>query len=163
MNEENLSPERFFFLYAFPCLKLKLIRNEITEEYFEHYKKIRNEKAGISRDELGKLFPNAIKRMGNNWNPVNVQDYWYIKHNEIIDSKSQGYGDDEGHTDRTRRACKVHFGLVESVDDKVIVNYNNGNHEVENYGEELREGDYVTVHLGCICEKISKELYQNYG
>ena len=164
----EVSPERMFFMYAFPALAGC---SSASEEKIRGLEKLLISGGAPSWDELNELVPTAIQRKNRvakgkrlELESVDaVKEYWWVEHNRIINSGEEGYADSPSHA---REACKVSFVEVVGLesDAEKIVYYNKRGDEMRalTYFSDLEVGDFVTLHLGRVVEKISLEDYREY-
>ncbi len=153
MNQ--ITPERYFFMYAFPCLKFS---KKFTKEEFEKLEKLLIEGKAPSRQEMEKLFTKAFERIKQfsgakdperYWTLQVMKDYWLHGHNDFI-------GKDPLYTD----FCKVSLvEILEAVKTggkyKVKIRYKDKEIKSESY-VEVKPGDKAAMHRGMIIEKIEK-------
>jgi hypothetical protein len=160
------SPERLFFMYAFPALASCASASSIEIKDLEA---LLVSGGSPDKSELEEMFKCAFSRIarmverdgGGEWSYETVRKYWWEEHNRIIDGDEDGYGDAPQHA---KEACKVSFVRVEVVEGKAVCYDNEGvKVRAKTYFEDLKSGDFVTIHLGRIVEKISREEYEEYS
>ena len=150
-----MTPEQYFFNYAFPCAQVLLDLKKIDQRTYDELKKLFYENQAPSRYVLEKIFASAIRRLKSIAEKVN-KDYWDIdiikkyfheQHNHFIDMKE---GDYEKFGENFRGICKVHVAEVIEKKGNVLT-VKNSKTIRKILGDKIaqaRVGDRVTVHLG---------------
>lgn len=162
-----MKAERLFFMYAFPALETC---SSVPREKIKELEKILLfGHSSPNWNELEELVPRAIQRLDRMAEREGLEPrsyeaakkYWWEEHNRIIDAREDGYDDAPSHA---CEACKVSFVEVSGVDSDEIHYYNVGgeNRIARTYFSDLEVGDFVTVHLGRVVEKISMGDYKQY-
>lgn len=166
MKSPNPSPERLFFRYAFPALGSCA---DIEEGEKEKIGKIFYSGNAPTKERLEELFPRAFERIRNfsqeenYWELSIIREYWLSEHNRIIEEGESGYGD---LPHESRESCKVHFATVLNRDgdgEFYTVVYDGKRKKAKNLDGKLKEGNYVSIHLGHIIEEIDKKTYKKYS
>jgi len=148
-----MTPERYFFMYAFPCAYIKLERGEISkEEYDELEKKFLN-KGVINKQDLERIFSPAfvwIKKIAERekkdvWDLDVIYEYWNKEHNELID---RGEGVYANHPEILKDLCRIHDAeIIKKENNILFVRYNGEERVVFNNLVPLAEvGDKVKIH-----------------
>ena len=165
----EISPERMFFMYAFPALAS--CTNASADKIGE-LEELLVSGGSPTKSELEGMFPLAFERITrmsykddhmNTWAFDTIKKYWWVEHNRIIDSGEDGYEDSPRHA---KDACKVSFvEVVDFKDDNAKIVYYGKNGEdktASTYFKDLKVGDFVTVHLGRVVQKVPEEDYREY-
>jgi hypothetical protein len=163
----EVSPERLFFMYAFPALAS--CTNASADKIGE-LEELLISGGSPTQSELEGMFPLAFERITrmsykddhlNTWAFDTIKKYWWEEHNRIIDSGEDGYEDSPRHA---KEACKVSFVEVVDFQDNKIVYYGKGGEDktASTYFKDLKVGDFVTIHLGRVVEKISGKDFEKY-
>ena len=79
----------------------------------------------------------------------------------MIDAGEEGYGDLPSHISDV---CKTSF--VEVLDfngDKIVYHLNGTEKTAFTYFKDLEVGDFVTIHVNRVVEKISEEDFREYS
>lgn len=160
-NREEISPERYFLKYAYPCVNNLQHENKISKKDASNLEKLLFENKNITRDYLETCFPSAFRRIkevakGMNkdcWDMEVLRKYWLSEHNKFIDL---GDGDYAKATPTFRELCKVHKAKVIDKKEKVLtVNYDNTIRKVfATLIPDVHIGDKVSVHLAYAIEKL---------
>ncbi len=155
-----------FFIYAFPAMDGCCgVKEREKGKYLEMI--LRGE--APSRKELEEMFPAAFIRMedrygDNYWTVKNIEDYWRVEHNRIIDTGEAGY---EDATPEQKATCKTGSWKIKDIGDgKIIKLENRLATKVSGYnfrGLELKDGGYVATHKNWISKKDTLKEFKKYG
>lgn len=159
-NQEE-SPERYFFKYAFPCAGAKVKLGSMRKEEYDKLKEIFLQNNNPDKQTLEKDFNAAferIKKLAKKmnkeiWDYEVIKEYWKKEHNRIIDEGDGMYGT---ASETFKDFCKIHEAkIIEKKEDRLIVEYNKRRRMVSNFlVPEAKIGDIVTIHYGYAVEKI---------
>jgi hydrogenase maturation factor len=158
------SPERLFFEYAFTALASCA---NVSDEKISELEKLLVSGENPTKEELEGMFPCAFGRIDrmdgdNEWSYETVKKYWWEEHNRIIDAGEDGYGDVPHDLSEP---CKVSFVEVVELEKGKIIYYGKTGEDkkASTYFKDLEVGDFVTIHLGRVVEKISEKDFKEYS
>ncbi len=163
---ESLTPEGYFFIYAFPAITH--CAGKITPEEFSSLESQAVLGKGPSLERLRRLFPNAFNRIEHLTGKIEAytiedyRSYWWIEHNRIIDHREKGY---EQVQEEEAELCKVQFPIVKGLNGRVVtITYPTGpERKGLNYRNlPLQPGQRVSIHKGHIVEMILESVYTAY-
>jgi hypothetical protein len=160
--KEEISPEKYFLMYAYPCSFVLVEQGRISEQKRKELEKNLLENRPIDRDELEKIFPAAFKRIKqlanemkkDAWDLDVIKEYFFgEKHNDFID-KSDGMYAIFGPT--FKELCKIHKAeVIARKDNVLLVKYGSVERNVfATLVPDAKKRDKVTVHLAFAIEKI---------
>jgi len=158
---KEVSPEKYFLMYSFPCIGNLLHENKISKSDASNLENILFQNKTIERNFLEFCFPNAFRRIKtvakemekNYWDMEVIRKYWLEEHNKFIDL---GDGDYAKATPSFRELCKVHKAeVVEKKKNVITVKYGEVLRKVfAKFVPDVSIGDKVTVHLAFAIEKL---------
>ena len=168
-----MTPEEYFFRYAFPCTELRYFSGKISKETFEKIKEYARKAQTPPREILMKAYEGAFRRITQRMN-VSGEAIWDIKVFREYFLKVHSQSLDEGDIDdATKRAfpeksqletfidiCKVHTAVIEGSVQKdgmtlLEVRYGAKRRKVLNYYNlPVSKGDSVTIHYGIAVEQV---------
>ena len=161
MAGKEISAEKYFLMYAYPCVGNLQHEKKISKEDAENLENLLFENKTITRDYLEKCFPNAFRRIKtiaremnkDYWDIEVLRNYWLSEHNRFIDL---GDGDYAKATPAFKEVCKVHKAqVIEKSNNIIKVRYDNTIRKVfSKLIPDVKAGDEVTVHLAYAIEKI---------
>jgi len=160
-RKEEMSPERYFLMYAYPCSFVLVDLGKITEAKRKELEKKLLKNEPISKQELEKIFASAFRRLKqiaketerDYWDFSVLRKYWLEEHNRFIDSGDGEYG---RATSSFRELCKVHKAEVLTKEENILtVQYDHTKRKVfATLVPETKKGDKITVHLAFAIERI---------
>lgn len=143
-----------FLRYALPCADKLIERGETTKEYIEEIKRCLRNRERIKNEYL-KIFKVAFafceelgkKLKKNAMDEEIIRKYFWFEHDKIVDLTGACI------------ECKILPGRVEKIsNNKAIVMTPIGKKTCSlELAEEIKKGDYVTLHLNFVIEKISRK------
>ena len=158
---KKLTPEIYFFKYAFPCAYVILLKGELTQEEYKNLEKEFLNGSSPSKEILEKSFPNAfarIKRLAERmnkemWDFEVIQEYWKKEHNRLI---NEGEGMYENAPESFKDLCRINNAeIIEIKVDKLVVKYNEKKRTVFNIlVPDAKIGDRVKIHYAYAIEKV---------
>jgi len=158
-----MTPERYFFIYAFPCAYLKLERGDLTKKEYELLEKKFLNKDSPDRRELERVFSPAfvwIKRISERlnkdiWDFNVIYEYWNKEHNEIINNGEGKYSE---YPEVLKDLCRIHEAeIVRKQEDKniLLVKYNRKQRAVFSHlVPNAKIGDKVKIHYAYAVEEV---------
>lgn len=158
-----MRPEVYFLKYAFPCAFVILQRGKISQHEYEELERAAVTGVLVDREKLEKIFVKAFKRMKvlavemgvDMWSRELMQEYFWNRHNQIIDA---GEGSYAHAPEILKELCRILPAKVEKVvGDNVVVRFENGKTRpvsIDLVGV-LASGDRVMVHYGYAVEVVS--------
>lgn len=162
----EVSSNRFFFRYAFTALASC---SSASEDEIKDLESILISGGAPSWKRLEELVPTAIQRLNrmaereglDPRSPEASKKYWWEEHNRIINAGEDGYGE---VSHELSEPCKVSFVEVVDFKDGKIIYYGKKGEDKRalTYFKDLEIGDFVTVHLGRVVEKISESDFKEY-
>jgi len=157
----GISPEKYFLMYAYPCIRNLQHQHKLSEEDAEILEKLLFGKKTLKRDYLESCFPNAFKRIRivaaqmnkDYWDIEVLRKYWLEEHNKFIEA---GDGDYATATPSFKELCKVHKAEVIGKKDNILsVKYDGIIRKVfATLVPDVKKGDKVSVHLAFAIEKL---------
>jgi hypothetical protein len=146
-------------MYAFPALSREEMKR--PEEY-SRLEKMFHSGTAPSKKNLQELFPHACQRIPI-WTSSSIRQYWWVKHNKIID---EGIDEYEEAPPQFKTQCKVRPAIIQEIKPEYaeIIFKNQEEPErvlIPKY-LNLKQNNYVTVHLRRIDEQITKQDYDNF-
>ncbi len=162
-----MSPEKYFFVYAFPCAGVLLNNKTISKEIYAQLQEMFLKEEAPTKQELENVFKAAFKRikslggrMGRYyWDIEVIKEYWKNEHNIIINSNDGNYAK---FPESFKDFCKVHTAKVlekkEVNSNKIlIVEYNNikTRNVFYNLIPNVNVGDIVTIHHAHAIELVA--------
>lgn len=162
MNIDDLSEEVYFLKYAFPCAFVTLQRRKITQEEYDELESAAYENGKISRERLTKVFAPAVRRMKKLaeekvmelWSKELMKEYYWHRHNEIIDSRDESYAKAPDFLCELCRIVRAEVVRVEK-NGYVVKIDNKRTRSVMSLCGVLDVGDQVMIHYGYACEKVT--------
>ena len=137
----NITGERLFLLYAWPCAILRLNAGEIGGNDYIELERLVKSGADPKRALLAHCFPNAYRGIGS-WSYDSVAHYWRNLHCH------------EGKPRDVRKVMVIeimHKGLVKvKIGDRGLI-------FVNEYELSLQVGDIVFTHKNTIIEKTQND------
>jgi len=164
---KQMSSEKYFLMYAYPCSFVLVELGRITEEKRKELEKKLLRDQPIDRKELEHLFPAAFKRIKqlaiqmrkDTWDMVVIKEYFFgEKHNDFI-NKGDGMYSVFGPS--FKELCKVHKAEVLARKGNILtIRYGGGRSSIvrkvfAKLAPDAKKGDTVTVHLAFAIEKIN--------
>ena len=144
--DQEITPERYFFIYAFPVLK---ICTDLEKEELIKLKRIYMQGEAPSKRKLKKLFPAAFERLRQIAKPKSR--YWTLEN--LIEYWRNG-----GHNRFVPKPCQTHQVKLARVNKNNTAYYRRDNGEkrveISPYLNRLQKCDEVTVHFERVIEKI---------
>jgi len=157
----NMSPERYFFMYAFPCAHLKLERGDINEEEYKNLEKMFLNNDSPTREVLERIFSPAffwIKQIAKRenkdiWDFDVIKKYWETEHNEIID---KGKGVYAKFPKSLKDLCKIQNAeVIDKHGNFLKVKYNQSERGVfDSILSNIKIGDKVRIHYAYAVERV---------
>jgi hypothetical protein len=159
--DKEYTPERYFFIYAFPCSYIILLKGNLTQDEYNYFEKEFLSGNAPSREILEKSFPaafNRIKRLAkrmdkNYWDFDVIFEYWNNEHNRIIHSGEGVYGESP---ESFKDLCRINIGEVVDINnDRLLVQYNGNKRMVSKIlVPDIQVGDRVKIHYAYAIEKV---------
>lgn len=173
-----MTPEEYFFRYAFPCTEDLLNRKWIKQETFDRFTRIAHglvlgENPAPARQELEATYKNAVRRMKSiaekekkdYWSMDIVKKYFFEGHNACIDRGEDHFAKE---TETFKDFCKTHEADVVGFVQTVGMRYDGKERPVDVYRvrydgkEKLAFNFYnldnlegkVRIHYAFIIEKV---------
>ena len=163
-ESQRMSPERYFLMYAFPCVRNLLHEDKISKKDASTLESVLFENRKIERTYMEFCFPNAFRRIKiianemnkDYWNIDVLKKYWLEEHNKFIDEGDGAYA---YATPTFKELCKVRKAEVAEIVDKkrsiILINYDGFSRRVfSTLLPNVSKGDKVTVHLAYAIERI---------
>jgi len=157
----KMTPEQYFFRYAFPCAHIILQRGGLTQEEYDKLEQRFLNNNPPARQELERIFTNAFKFVDklakelnkSRWDEEIIYKYWKSYHNEVID---KSIGNFKTAPEAFKNLCKVHLAeVIDSKEQILIVRYENKTRAIHNvFFPEIKFGDKVKVHYAYAVEKV---------
>nr|MCK4930291.1 HypC/HybG/HupF family hydrogenase formation chaperone [Nanoarchaeota archaeon] len=159
---EEMSAERYFLKYAYPCSLVLVDMGEITDKKRKELEKKLLNNEPIDRTELEEIFTAAFRRLKeiakemkkDYWDLEVIKEYFFgEKHNDFIDKQDGMYAE---FSPTIRGLCKVHKAeVVEKREDILTVKYGSIARNVfATLVPNVKVGDKVTVHWAFAIEKV---------
>ncbi len=155
-------PEKYFFMYAFPCAYLKLERGDITKKEHEELERNFLNSEIVDKKYLEKIFAPAfvwIKEIADNigkeiWDLEVIKFYWEKEHNKVI---NQGKGSYKNHPESLKDLCRIHIAeIIKKQDNRLLVKYEEKERVVFNIlVPQVKVGDKVKIHYAYAIEKLN--------
>ena len=159
---EEISAERYFLKYAYPCSFVLVDLGKITDKKRKELEKKLLNNEPIDRKELEEIFTAAFRRIKeiskemkkDYWDLDVIKEYFFgEKHNDFIDKQDGMYVE---FSPTIRGLCKVHKAeVVEKREDILTVKYGSIARNVfATLIPDAKVGDKVTVHWAFAIEKV---------
>ena len=157
MSKEVGESERYFFIYAFPALSPESVANHSD---YEELMRMFHKGDSPSKDELSILFPHAFRRV-RDWSIEGIREYWWVGHTKLMEEVLDEY------RGAFKIQCKVKPASIVSLASEfsdVIFKREEVSQKVfvPDYLSDLSQGNYVTVRLRWMVEKISRKQYDDF-
>jgi hypothetical protein len=162
MNDDQLPIEVYFLKYAFPCAFITLQRGRLTQEEFDQLENAALNNEVLDRKWLEKIFVPAFRRMSRLaeekkmevWSHELMREYYYNRHNEIIDAREESY---KYAPEILCELCKVlRAEVIGTNGENAVVKLPGGKKRpVMNLCGKLKKGDKVMVHYGYAVELVA--------
>lgn len=164
-----MTPEEYFFRFAFPCSEVLYTVGKIDEKTFNLLQDFAEKKQAPPRALLEQTFQSAIRKIRQRmnifgdyvWNIEVIQKYFSKVHNEALDDGdidhiTRDELKSKGLLDQILKLCRIHEATITNIISKpnlphtvLKVEFNNENRNVVNlYDLDLKEGDKVIIHYG---------------
>jgi len=157
----GISPERYFLMYAYPCIRNLQHEHKLSKEDAKNLERILFENKAIKREYLESCFPSAFKRIKivaeqmnrDYWDMDVLRKYWLEEHNRFIDA---GDGDYARALASFKELCKVHKAeVIDKKDNILSVKYDGIIRKVfATLVPDVKKGDKVMIHLAFAIEKV---------
>jgi hydrogenase maturation factor len=156
--------EIYFLKYAFPCAFIKLQRGKITKRQYDSLHSAALGKKNINRSTLEKFFAVPVghikliaKKMNvDDWSIEAIREYFWEKHDAVIDSGDGFYAD---APKVLCELCRVEPAeVLRKGGNWAVVKFANNKKRsvLSELVPRLKKGDRVIVHYGYIVEKLDK-------
>ena len=172
-----MTPEQYFFKYAWPCTEVILADKRISQQRFNDLKYAIENDITPSREVLEETYKVAFANLKelaarmsaernqqiNYWDMEVIRKYFTEEeHNMLIDSEKAFFS---RFPPSVRDLCKIHTAVIDKIETiagKVIVfvSYQINDKKIERrciniYNLKLNPQDKVIIHYGYIIEKVN--------
>jgi hypothetical protein len=158
LGGDALKPETYFLRYAFPCIFVKKLRGEITNEEIAELERVVVNSEDVDRKLLEEVFAVASEQLDKialelgkeKWSMEVLKEYFLVRHNDFVDTR-------EGLPGKTlKELCKIREGeIVEDFGEIVKVKYGERYRNVsKDFFPSVKVGDNVRIHYAYIVEVL---------